>query len=146
MTDFTPLASTCGGMLIGLSAVLLMATNGRIAGISGIVGNLLPPYNKGAGTSLLASSLAFVAGLLAAALIYQLATHSPVPQTVPGNVPLMIGGGLLVGFGTAYGGGCTSGHGVCGLARFSPRSLAAVATFMATAFATVFVIRHLIGG
>lgn len=142
MTDFTPLASTIGGILIGLSAVLLMAANGRVAGISGILGNLVQP----AGTGLTLSSAAFVAGPLAAPLIYAAATQEAVRQTVSGNLPLMIAGGLLVGVGTAVGGGCTSGHGVCGLARFSKRSLAAVLTFMAAAAVTIYIVRHVIGG
>ena len=146
MTEFTPVASTVGGMLIGLAAVLLMLTYGRIAGISGILANLLPPYASAPTASNLPASAAFIAGLITAPLLYQLATHTHVIQSVPTSLPLMIAGGLLVGYGTVRGGGCTSGHGVCGLARFSPRSLAAVATFMATGFITVFVTRHVLGG
>lgn len=141
MTEFTPLASLLGGALIGLAAVLLMAWEGRIAGISTIAGRLLPPFLDDA----LPSRLGFVIGLVAAPFAVMLATGAPVLQAVSSNVPLMVIAGLLVGFGAIYGGGCTSGHGVCGLARLSMRSLVAVVTFMAAAFLTVFVARHLIG-
>ena len=141
-TQITPLASTIGGVLIGIAAVVLMFFNGRIAGISGIVGRLLPPYRDndliGAG--------AFILGLMAAPLGYTLATGTPVIQIVSGNVLLMVVAGLLVGIGTTYGGGCTSGHGVCGLSRLSPRSIVATAIFMAAAVVTVFVARHTLGG
>jgi uncharacterized protein len=142
VTEFTPIASTVGGMLIGVAAVLMLALNGRIAGISGIVGRLLPPYS-GAEPS---GALAFVLGLLAAPLVYAAVAGTSFSQTVSGDVALMAVSGLLVGFGTALGGGCTSGHGVCGIARLSPRSVVATATFMATGFITVFVMRHVIGG
>jgi uncharacterized protein len=141
-TQFTPLASTIGGMLIGISAVMLMVLNGRIAGISGILGRLFPPYDgadpSGAG--------AFVIGLLAASLFYAAVMGAPFAQTVSDNVGLMTAAGLLVGFGAVYGGGCTSGHGVCGFARLSLRSIIATAIFLGTGFATVFVTRHLVGG
>jgi uncharacterized protein len=129
ITEFTPVAATLGGILIGLSAVLLMAFNGRIAGISGIVGRLLPPYagNEVGGPAL------FVLGLLAASLLYPVFAGAPFAQTVSANAALMAGAGLLVGFGAGLGGGCTSGHGVCGIARLSPRSLVATAIFMAPA-------------
>lgn len=141
MTDFTPIASTIGGVLIGLSAVLLMAWEGRIAGISGIAARLLPPYLDGA----LLSRLGFVLGLVAAPLAYAAISGTDVVQTVSSNLPLMALAGLLVGFGSVYGNGCTSGHGVCGLSRLSLRSLVATLTFMATAFATVFAVRHALG-
>jgi len=141
MTEFTPIASALGGVLIGLSAVLLMAWEGRIAGISGIAGRLLPPYLDGA----FLSRLGFVLGLIAAPVIYSMATGQAVLQSVSSNLPLMGVAGLLVGFGSVYGNGCTSGHGVCGLSRLSPRSLVATLTFMATAFATVLVVRHIVG-
>jgi uncharacterized protein len=140
-TEFTPIASTIGGVLIGLSAVVVMLFHGRIAGISGIMARLLPPFG---GTEPVHAG-AFLAGLIAAPLLYA-AAGLPITQTVSANVPLMIAGGLLVGFGAVYGGGCTSGHGVCGLSRLSARSLIATATFMATGFATVLIVRHLIGG
>jgi len=142
ITPFTPVASTIGGMLIGLSAVLLMLFNGRIAGISGILARLFPPY---AGADA-ASAVAFVVGLMAAPLCYWAVTGGLVPQTVSPDAVLMAIAGLLVGFGTVYGSGCTSGHGVCGIARLSRRSLVATAVFMVMGFVTVFVMRHLIGG
>jgi len=142
VTEFTPLASSLGGALIGIAAVMLMALNGRIAGISGIVGRLLPPY---AGADPLGAAC-IVLGLIASPLLYQAATGTPVVQTVSDQGGLMAVAGLLVGFGTATGGGCTSGHGVCGIARLSPRSVVATVTFMATGFATVYLLRHVIGG
>ena len=142
VTEFTPLASTIGGALIGLAAVMLMLFNGRIAGISGILGRLFPPYD-GADP---AGAAAFVIGLLAAPLIYAAAMGAPFGQTVSGNLSLMAIAGLLVGFGAGYGGGCTSGHGVCGISRLSLRSVVATAIFMTTGFVTVFVMRHLVGG
>lgn len=141
-TEFTPIASLIGGALIGLAAIMLMLLDGRIAGISGILGGLLPPYGdadpKGAA--------AFLLGLIAAPLLYAAATGAPFAQTVSSDARLMAVAGLLVGFGTALGGGCTSGHGVCGLARLSRRSLVATAVFMMLGFATVFVMRHAVGG
>jgi len=134
-------AATAGGILIGLAAVLLMVVSGRIAGVSGFVSRLLPPYTDDA-TPI---RLAFVAGLIAAPLLYTAATGDVVSITVSNSVPLLVVGGLLVGFGTVRGGGCTSGHGVCGTARLSTRSLVATAVFMATGIATVFVARHMIG-
>ena len=141
-TQITPLPSTIGGVLIGIAAVVLMLFNGRIAGISGIVGRLLPPYRDND----LIGATAFILGLMAAPLGYTLATGTPVIQIVSGNVLLMVVAGLLVGIGTTYGGGCTSGHGVCGLSRLSPRSIVATAIFMAAAVVTVFVARHTFGG
>ena len=140
VTPFTPIASTIGGAIIGLAAVLLMLFNGRIAGISGILARLFPPY---AGSDM-AGAAAFIAGLILAPICYSIASGAPVAQTVSSNVVLMAVAGLLVGFGTVYGGGCTSGHGVCGLARLSRRSLVATVVFMVAGFATVFILRHLI--
>ena len=142
MTGFTPVSSTVGGMLIGLAAVILMTLSGRVAGISGILARLLPPYADRE----LGARIAFIAGLIVAPLLYTALTRQPVVQTVSANLPLMVASGFLVGVGTTFASGCTSGHGVCGLSRFSVRSLAAVATFMAAGFATVFVIRHVLGG
>lgn len=142
VTEFTPLASSLGGALIGVAAVMLMALNGRIAGMSGIVGRLLPPY---AGADPLGAAC-IVLGLIASPLLYQAATGAPVVQTVSDQGGLMAVAGLLVGFGTATGGGCTTGHGVCGIARLSPRSVLATVIFMATGFATVYLLRHVIGG
>jgi uncharacterized membrane protein YedE/YeeE len=140
MTEFTPVASLAGGALIGLSAVLLMALEGRIAGISGIATRLLPPFR-----GRLTGPLGFIIGLVAAPFAVMAITGSPAVQTVSNNLPLMLAAGLLVGVGAALGNGCTSGHGVCGLSRLSPRSLASVVTFMAVAVATVFFVRHVVG-
>ncbi|HEY0146257.1 MAG TPA: YeeE/YedE family protein [Methylovirgula sp.] len=140
MTSFTPLSGLLGGVLIGLSASLLMSFNGRIAGISGILGELLA-FRRGA----IGWRLAFIAGLVTAPLLYR-SFSGALPFTITPSVPVLIVGGLLVGIGTRMGSGCTSGHGVCGLARFSKRSLAATLIFMAAGIATVFVARHLIGG
>ena len=139
-TQFTPIASAVGGAMIGLSAVWLMASLGRIAGISGITSRLLPPNASG-----FSVGLPFIAGLLLAAPLYLAFSAQPIEHTVSSNLPLLAIAGLLVGFGSVYGNGCTSGHGVCGLARLSPRSLVATATFMATAVITVFLVRHIWG-
>ncbi|MDS9469019.1 YeeE/YedE family protein [Paracoccus sp. MBLB3053] len=145
LTEFTPWASLAGGVLIGLSAVMVMAVFGRIAGISGItngvIGSVLPmgPVPKDRDWRIF-----FLLGLIAAPIVI-LVAGGTVSQTAPDNPVRMLLAGLLVGFGTAIGSGCTSGHGVCGLARLSPRSLLAVLTFMATGFATVFIMRHVLG-
>lgn len=147
-TVFTPWASLLGGVLIGLSATFVMAAFGRIAGITGISNgafSAFAPTPDGTASDW-SWRLAFIAGLVAAPLAVQAVTGTPVTQTVPDNLPWMAVAGLLVGIGTTLGGGCTSGHGVCGLARVSARSLVAVLTFMGTGFLTVFVIRHVIGG
>jgi uncharacterized membrane protein YedE/YeeE len=135
------LLAAIGGVLIGISAVLLMALTGRIAGISGIVGGLLPPA--------LASDrswrLAFILGLVAAPEALRAITGDPHvgPPTV--GMPMLVVAGLLVGIGTTLGGGCTSGHGICGISRLSPRSVVAVLVFMVAAIITVFVTRHVVG-
>jgi uncharacterized protein len=139
-TPFTPLASTIGGIMIGLAAVLLMASHGRIAGISTIASRLLPPYADGQTMG----RLLFLLGLVAAPAIYAIATGQAATFTLTSNPSLLIGAGLLVGFGSVLGNGCTSGHGICGLSRLSRRSFIAVAVFMATAIITVFVVRHVI--
>ncbi len=141
-TEFTPLTALLGGAMIGLSAVLLMAFQGRIAGISGIVSRLFPPYTDNA----FLGRLAFVAGLIAGPFVVMAATGAPIAQTVPTSTPLLIIAGLLVGFGAVWGNGCTSGHGVCGVSRLSVRSLAATITFMGTGVLTVLFARHVIGG
>jgi hypothetical protein len=141
-TTFTPLSALAGGALIGLAAVVLMASTGRIAGISGIAARLLPPYTDDA----VLGRLAFIAGIVVAPFAVMAVTGAPVAQTVPTNLWLMAAAGLLVGFGSVFGSGCTSGHGVCGLARLSPRSIVATLVFMASAVATVFVARHVVGG
>ena len=136
---FTPWSSLAGGIVIGAAAAMFILLNGRIAGISGIIGGLLRPSSGG-----VSWRVAFIAGLLLAPAAYALLKELPVP-TIDANVPLLIIAGLLVGAGTSYGAGCTSGHGVCGISRLSPRSLVATIAFMAAGFATVFVLRHLIG-
>ncbi len=136
---FTPLAALAGGVLIGIAAAMFVLLNGRIAGISGVLGGLLRPVD---GDS--AWRIAFVLGLVGAPLAYLLFAALPKPRIDAGYGTLILAG-LLVGIGTRYGGGCTSGHGVCGLARLSPRSLVATAVFMGAGFVTVFVTRHLIG-
>lgn len=141
-TTFTPWASLGGGILIGISAVMVMGLFGRIAGIAGIAQGALALPGAARDRDW---RIAFVLGLMAAPLAI-LALGGTIVQTVPGNLALMVVAGLLVGTGTALGSGCTSGHGVCGLARLSGRSLAAVATFMAAGFVTVFVLRHVMGG
>ena len=140
--EFTPWASLAGGLLIGLSAALLIVLLGRIAGISGIAGALLqiPTWSS---LQHWGWRLAFVLGLIAAPLIWQL--FAPLPtMKMPSNPLVIVIAGLLVGFGTRMGSGCTSGHGVCGLSRLSVRSLAATLTFMAAGAATVYVVRHII--
>jgi uncharacterized membrane protein YedE/YeeE len=136
---FTPLAATAGGLLIGIAAAMFVLLNGRIAGISGVLGGLLRP-SKGD----VAWRAAFVLGLVGAPCVYLLFAVLPRPQIDVGYGALILAG-LLVGVGTRYGSGCTSGHGVCGISRLSPRSLAATVTFMAAGFVTVFVVRHLLG-
>lgn len=141
MHDFTPLSGAIGGALIGLAAALLLAFNGRIAGISGIVGGLLPPR---AGD--MAWRMLFVAGIALGGLLVRVFTGAPLAQTSGTSTLMLALGGVLVGFGSRLGAGCTSGHGICGLARLSPRSMVAVGTFMASAMITVFVLRHVLGG
>ena len=136
---FTPWAALAGGIIIGIASVLLALANGRIAGISGIVGGLLRPAFPDA-----AWRIAFLAGLIAAPLLYT--AYAALPEIiVVAGYPTLIVAGLVVGIGTRYGAGCTSGHGVCGLSRLSPRSLAATLAFMGAGFATVFVVRHVLG-
>jgi uncharacterized membrane protein YedE/YeeE len=141
MTGFAPVAGLIGGILIGLSAVLLMLTIGRTAGISGIVVNALT-----AGGAMDRSwRLAFILGLpLGALLVTVLGWKDWSSVTFPATMPMTVIAGLLVGAGTTLGSGCTSGHGICGLARFSTRSIVATATFMASGIASVFIVRHII--
>lgn len=135
---FTPWASLAGGVVIGLAAVTFALLAGRIAGIAGIVGGLLRPVRSEVGWR-----LAFIGGLVAAPLLYS--TVAPLPPVhIDASTPLIVAAGLLVGWGSRLGSGCTSGHGVCGLARRSPRSLVATLTFMAAGFATVYLTRHVL--
>ena len=140
MSNFTPVSALAGGMLIGASAALLLVLNGRIAGISGIIGRLLEPERGEVGWR-----VAFIAGLLLSSGAY-VALGGIVPSVeFRSSTELLVLAGFLVGIGTRLSGGCTSGHGVCGIGRGSPRSITATATFMATAVLTVFVTRHVIG-
>jgi uncharacterized membrane protein YedE/YeeE len=136
--QFTPMTSFAGGLLIGVAAAMLILFNGRIAGISGIVGGLLRPAG-GDG----AWRVAFILGLLLAPVAVALFGRQPFPRIDAGFGTLIVAG-LLVGLGTSYGSGCTSGHGVCGLSRLSPRSLFATLAFMAAGMVTVFIMRHLL--
>ena len=139
-TAFTPWSALAGGALIGLAAALFIHANGRIAGISGIVGGLLRPSPGDR-----AWRLAFVLGMVAAPLLWSLAATLP-PLIIAADWPLLIVAGLIVGISTRYGAGCTSGHGVCGISRLSPRSLVATLAFMGSGFVTVYVVRHCMGG
>ena len=138
-TAFTPATALAGGVLIGISAGLMMMLNGRIAGISGILGGLVRPMAGERGWR-----VAFLAGLVLAPLVYGLVAAVPA-IAVDAPMPVLVVAGLLVGVGTRFGSGCTSGHGVCGLSRLSLPSLVATMCFMATGFASVFVVRHVLG-
>ena len=135
---FTPWSSLFGGMLIGLAAAMFVLLNGRVAGISGVLGGLLAPQRGD-----VLWRVAFVGGIVFAPVIYSLFLVLP-PVQIDADYAALITAGLLVGVGTRYGAGCTSGHGVCGLSRLSMRSLAATATFMGAGFATVFFMRHVL--
>lgn len=137
--NFTPWTSLAGGLMIGIVTALFLVFNGRIAGISGIVGGLLTPARGD-----IAWRLAFVGGLVLSPLVFS--SIAPLPQVhIEAGYPVLILAGLLVGIGTRYGSGCTSGHGVCGLSRRSPRSMVATVAFMSAGFVTVYVVRHLVG-
>lgn len=141
-TEFTPLQSLAGGILIGAAAVLLMFLQGRIMGATGILSGLMAgemPGDKG-------WRAAMIAGMIAGPLLV-LAARGQMPAVdVPVSLPLILVGGFIVGLGVSFGSGCTSGHGVCGMARLSKRSVAATATFMLVCFVTVYVVRHVLGG
>jgi uncharacterized membrane protein YedE/YeeE len=141
MANFTPLSAAIGGALIGLSAVLLMLLTGRVAGISGILAGCL-----GFGTGDKSWRIAFMAGLILAPLIAGAFGYMVSPPQMPANWLVIIGAGLLVGFGTRLGGGCTCGHGICGVARLSVRSVAATVIFMVAAITVVALMRHVLGG
>jgi uncharacterized membrane protein YedE/YeeE len=138
---FTPASALAGGALIGLAAALFVLLNGRIAGISGVLGGLLRPTSGD-----VAWRVAFLGGLVASPLLCALLASRPVGIGIDAGNGVLVAAGFLVGVGTRYGSGCTSGHGVCGLSRLSPRSLAATLSFMAAGFATVFALRHLVIG
>lgn len=140
MENFTPISAIIGGLLIGSAATLTLWATGRIAGISGILsGTLFPKPSETLWRVL------FLCGLVTGPLLYLFATSSGLPLQLQASPAMTIGAGLLVGFGSRMGSGCTSGHGICGIARLSKRSFAATAVFMTTAIVTVFVLRHVIG-
>src|SRR6516162_56504 len=141
MDNFTPVSAAIGGALIGLSAVLLMVFTGRIAGISGIFAGLINPQ-----TTDCAWRAAFIGGLVAAPLTAALLDHTVPTPRMPGSYIVVVIGGLLVGFGTRLGSGCTSGHGICGIARLSPRSIVATGVFMMAAIIVVALTHHVFGG
>jgi uncharacterized membrane protein YedE/YeeE len=141
MENFTPVSALAGGLLIGVSAALFVILNGRVAGISGILGGLLQPRRSDVGWR-----IAFLAGLLLAPVLFRALGGAVPAVSLDISRPLLAAAGLLVGFGTRLGAGCTSGHGVCGISRGSQRSIAATGIFMATAVATVFATRHMLGG
>jgi uncharacterized membrane protein YedE/YeeE len=137
--NLTPWSSLSGGVLIGTAAAMLILFNGRIAGISGILGKLIRPKRGDTGWR-----AAFIFGLILAPLVFRLV--APLPSVrIDASVGMLVLAGLLVGIGTRYGSGCTSGHGICGLSRFSARSMVATAAFMGAGFVTVFIVRHLLG-
>ena len=137
-THFTPWSALSGGALLGLASTLFILVNGRILGVSGIIGGLLRPQTGDA-----AWRLAFILGMLTAPTLYQ-QLAGPLHATIEAGWPMVVAAGLLVGLGTRYAAGCTTGHGVCGLSRLSPRSLIATLSFMGAGFTVVFVLRHLL--
>lgn len=139
--NFTPWASLSGGVLLGVASAFFILVNGRVLGISGILGGLLPPKSGDAGWR-----VAFLLGMLAAPLAYRILAPEGFGQTprIDADFATIVAAGLLVGLGTRYGSGCTSGHGVCGLSRLSPRSVVATLAFMGAGFAMVFVVRHIL--
>ncbi len=140
MENFTPFSALSGGVMIGAAAVVLMLFSGRVAGIAGIIGGLFGSSPRDMGWR-----LAFILGLMAGPYLVMLAGETVPDVEIAASLPVVIAGGALVGFGTRLGNGCTSGHGVCGLARFSTRSAAATVVFMATAATVVFVVRYWVG-
>ncbi len=142
MENFTPVSALIGGALIGGSATLLLALNGRLAGVSGVLAGVLPPRSA----SDFVWRILFLAGLVVGVVIHRHIVNPEAAILIAAPTPVLIVGGLLVGLGTVVGGGCTSGHGVCGLSRLSARSLVATLAFMLTAVITVFVVRHVLGG
>ncbi len=139
IVNFTPIPALIGGLIIGLAATLLMWLNGRIAGISGILGGLLPPGSDAPWR------LAFVAGLVCGGLAYVLVTGGLPAIVSTASTPMLIFGGLLVGYGTRMGSGCTSGHGVCGIGRLSPRGMVSTVIYIGVAAITVFITQHVLG-
>jgi uncharacterized protein len=142
-TEFTPIASLLGGAFIGLSAVILMASHGKVAGISGIVSRILPPAVDTKG---MPQGLTFIIGLLLVPPLWFVVFGQAPVATISSNIVLLGVAGILVGFGSVLGNGCTSGHGVCGISRLSGRSMIATVTFMVFGVVTVFFLRHVVGG
>lgn len=140
MTEFTPLSGLAGGILIGLASVIMLLGAGRITGISGIFGGLLSPARGD-----FAWRGAFIVGLIVGGLLWPVLSGNALPVDLQTSWPVLLAAGLLVGFGSRLGSGCTSGHGVCGIGRLSPRSLVAVAVFMLSAIITTYVVRHVVG-
>ncbi len=140
-TAFTPVEALAGGTLIGLAAVLLMLTLGRVMGATGILAGIIRPNNVPDA----AWRIALLLGMATGPLVVMAVTGQMPAVDVPVSTAALIVGGIIVGIGVTYGSGCTSGHGVCGMARLSPRSIVATGTFMATTFATVYVVRHMVG-
>lgn len=141
MENFTPFSALAGGALIGLSATVLLLLNGQMAGVSGVLSGLFGPMRGD-----IAWRVLFLAGLVLGAVLFRGIPSAAVAIEIEASLPVLIGGGLLVGFGTRMGGGCTSGHGVCGVARLSPRSIVATLIFLGFGMASVFVVRHLWAG
>ncbi len=141
MADFTPVSAAIGGALIGLASVLMMLLTGRIAGVSGIFSGVLNLRSEDKGWR-----IAFIAGLILAPVVAGWIGHGMATPKLPSSWTLIVAAELLVGFGSRLGGGCTSGHGICGIGRLSPRSITATIVFMATAVATVAITRHVLGG
>ena len=141
MQNFTPVSALLGGLLIGLAAVILLLFNGRIMGVTGISRGVMQPQRQDVLWRVL-----FLAGLAVAPILYSIAIAKPVMIEITGSMPVLIIGGFLVGLGTCAANGCTSGHGVCGLGRFSKRSVVVTVTFMITSITTVYVMRHVLGG
>ncbi len=139
MEDFTPVSGLIGGLLIGIAAALLLLLNGRISGISGIVGGLLASRSQD-----VSWRVVFVVGLVLGAFGYVLATGGAIPVNMQASLPVLVVAGLLVGFGTRLGSGCTSGHGLCGIARLSKRSIVATSVFFGVAILTVFLTHHVL--
>ncbi|MDA0306385.1 MAG: YeeE/YedE family protein [Proteobacteria bacterium] len=141
MENFTPVASLLGGMLIGIAALVLLAFNGHIAGVTGVARGVLTPKQNDT-----LWRVVFLLGLVVGPFVFQAVSGETIVSTITSSTLTLVIGGLLVGFGTSMGNGCTSGHGICGLGRVSKRSLAATGAFMATAIVTVYMMRHVLGG
>ena len=140
MENFTPYSSLAGGVLIAVAAIILLAFNGHIAGVTGVTRGVLQPKGD------VPWRVVFLLGLVAGPVLYGAFAGGMPSITVTSSTPLLVAGGLLVGFGTTLGNGCTSGHGVCGIGRLSKRSITATLTFMGTAIVTVYIVRHVLGG